>query len=74
MTRADFQALAEERINDAGALLNSRLVSRRTHGSSIFHKNGSRYDSGISEDEAKQMYLRVTDATEGVLPWLRTLW
>ena len=136
MTRADFQALANERINDAGALLNAArfsgayytsgfavecalkaCVARNTRqydfplspdetrkiwshdlnrllefsglsanlasqpdslisnwNSVKRWENGSRYDSGISEDEAKQMYLRVTDATEGVLPWLRTLW
>jgi hypothetical protein len=37
-------------------------------------QNDSRYNSGIAEAEAQQMYLRVTDATDGVLPWLRTLW
>jgi hypothetical protein len=35
MTRADFQALAEERINDAGALLNSRRFSGAYYSSGL---------------------------------------
>lgn len=136
MTRADFQKLAEERINDAEALLNAgrysggyyysgfavesalkacvakntrqfdfplppeearkiwshdlnRLLEFSGLSSNLASQpdslisnwnsvkrweNDSRYDFGISEDEAKQMYLGITDATYGVLPWLRTLW
>jgi hypothetical protein len=136
MTRADFQALAEERINDAGALLNSRRFSGAYYSSGLAvecalkacvakttrqfdfplrpdearkiwshdlnqllefsglsanlasqhpslisnwnsvkrWQNDSRYNSDISEAEATQMYIRVTEASDGVLPWLRTLW
>jgi HEPN domain-containing protein len=136
MTRADFQALANERINDADALLNAGRFSgayynagfavecalkacvarntrqfdfplhpdeaRKTWSHDLNRllefsglsahlasqpdslisnwnsvkrwQNDSRYNSGIAEAEAQQMYLRVTDATDGVLPWLRTLW
>lgn len=34
----------------------------------------SRYDIGISEADARQLYLSVSDTNDGVLPWLRNLW
>jgi hypothetical protein len=34
----------------------------------------SRYNTGISQAEATQMYISVTETNDGVLPWLRTLW
>lgn len=34
----------------------------------------SRYDPGISEKSARDLYSAITDVTIGVLPWLRTIW
>jgi len=34
----------------------------------------ARYDHSISEDQARDMLVAVTDATNGVLTWLRTQW
>ena len=34
----------------------------------------ARYDLTITEATARDMYTAVTDATSGVLPWLKTVW
>jgi hypothetical protein len=34
----------------------------------------SRYDPSTTETKARDMFAACTDATSGVLPWLRTLW
>lgn len=34
----------------------------------------SRYNSTITESEAKQLFLAITDPTNGVLPWLKKYW
>ncbi len=34
----------------------------------------SRYNSTITESEAKELFLAITDPTNGVLPWLKKYW
>ena len=34
----------------------------------------SRYNSTITENEAKQLFLAITDPKNGVLPWLKKYW
>lgn len=63
----DFSGLSANLSSQSGSLISNWNSVKRW-------ENEIRYDSGISETEAKQMYLRVTNATDGVLPWLRTLW
>ena len=63
----DFSGLSANLASQSGSLISNWNSVKRW-------ENEIRCDSGISETEAKQMYLRVTDASDGVLPWLRTLW
>lgn len=58
--------------------LNARIsVSQafRTNWNTVVSwDNGSRYSAATDASAAQELYLSATDAADGVLPWLRTLW
>jgi HEPN domain-containing protein len=83
----DRKVVNDSYVHDLGKLLNvSGLVpayQEEVGRSDVFTENwttvrdwseASRYNSTITENEAKELFLAITDPTNGVLPWLKKHW
>src|SRR5882757_3044767 len=80
----DRKVVNDSYVHDLGKLLNvSGLVpmyQEEMGRSDVFTENwttvrdwseASRYNSRITENKAKELFLAITDPTNGVLPWLK---
>ena len=83
----DRKVVNDSYVHDLGKLLNvSGLVpmyQEEMGRSDVFTENwttvrdwseASRYNSRITENKAKELFLAITDPTNGVLPWLKKYW
>jgi len=83
----DRKVVNDSYVHDLGKLLNvSGLVpayEEEAGRSNKFVENwtiardwseASRYNSRITENEAQDLFLAITDPTNGVLPWLKKYW
>jgi hypothetical protein len=64
--------MAEERIAVAAAGQREGFTANWTTARNW--SESGRYNSEITESEAKDLFLAITDPTNGVLPWLKKYW